>query len=87
MNKTASIETLYCSLVYLMSRQAMAPQAHLPAIIADHLYWIAGHEDIERHPALRDTCRRLAPYWSGHRQHGDSPARFERHAAGGYGLN
>ncbi len=87
MNKPASLETLYCSLIYLMSRQAMAPQSHLPAIIADHLYWIAGHEDIERHPALRDTCRRLAPFWNGHRQHGEPGPPFERRAAGGYELN
>lgn len=65
MSQSATLETLYCALVYLFSRHAMAPQPHLAGIIADHLDWIAEHDDCGEHPALRDTCRRLAPMWRG----------------------
>ncbi len=86
MDKSASFDTRYCALIYLMSRQAMTPQSHLPAMIADHLNRIAGHQDIERHPLLRDACRRLAPFWDGTHRHADPERRFERYNAGGYGL-
>jgi hypothetical protein len=64
MSGSNSIEDLFCALVYLMSRQSMAPQSHLRPVIADHLQWLANHHEADRYPALRDTCRRLAPYWN-----------------------
>lgn len=64
MKDTESMETLFCALIYLMSRHAMSPGRQLPPVIADHLQWVAEHKDADRHPTLRDACRRLAPLWT-----------------------
>jgi hypothetical protein len=58
-----SLETLFCALFYLLSRQAHTPESHLPPVIHDHLQRIARHPGTEALPVLRSTADRLARHW------------------------
>lgn len=58
-----SLETLFCALFYLLSRQARRPESHLPGVIHDHLQRIARHPGTEALPVLRSTADRLSRHW------------------------
>lgn len=66
MSRQASLEQLCSALIYLLSRQATSPQDHLPALIREHLEWLAGHPDAALLPALANTCERLTRQWPDH---------------------
>ena len=73
MEPEASVEQLYCALLFLLSRHARSPQPHLPGVINDHLRWLAAHPDLKDLPKLRETCSRLALHW--HAESGDGTIR------------
>lgn len=57
------IETLYCALLFLLTRRAYASPPGLATMVTEHLKWLADHPDAEALPMLRETCRRLAMQW------------------------
>ena len=67
------IETLCCTLFYLLSRQAQYPEQKLQDVIRDHFLRIALHQDVAYFPQLLKTCRRLATHWQ---QPGDNNSIF-----------
>ena len=78
MEQQASVEQIYCALLFLLSRHARSPEPHLPGAIRDHLRWLATHADAYGLPKLRDTCSRLALHWHVDQQN-DAVTRWPVH--------
>lgn len=75
MRDQVSAEQLYCTLLYLLSRQARQPETDLSDVIGDHLRRLSNHGDTQQLSMLKTTCDRLLMHWKG-----------ERPGAGGSGL-
>ena len=63
MHTQPDIEQLFCALMFLLTRQARAPEPSLAREIREHLAWLVEHPDTRHLPTLRKTCRGLLLHW------------------------